>query len=533
VPQVPEHLKGRDFTRIATWSGADLKTVLDLADELKAMQNRREEHRLLPGRALGMIFQKPSTRTRVSFEVGIGQLGGFGLYLRADDLQLGRGETIKDTATVLSRYLEAIVIRTFSQDDVEELAKYAEVPVINGLTDAAHPCQALADLMTIRERLGRLSGVRLSYLGDGNNVCASLMASAEKFGMRFVAAIPEGYEPPEDVVKTARRGAVQSGGTVELVRDPREAARGADVLYTDVWTSMGQDEERERRLRAARAGRPRCHRAPLPARTLRRGDHGGDPLRLTVGRLGSGREPAALAEGPSRFDRAVGVLPLKDNVPTRKFPIVTVALIVANFAVWIFYEVPHLQHSVNELAFQPCEVNASCHQIGQSWELTAVTSMFMHASWAHILGNMLFLWIFGNNVEDAMGRILFLVFYVLSGFAATALQTLVTLSTAPHQDTMIPFLGASGAISGVLGAYFILLPRARVLTLAFFFIPILIPAWVFLVIWIGFQLIESSASLQHPQAGGGVAFFAHIGGFAFGLATVKVFTRRPPLQPSW
>ena len=246
---VPQHLKGRDFTRIATWGADDLKTALDLADELKGMQKRREEHRLLPGRALGMIFEKPSTRTRVSFEVGIGQLGGFGLYLRADDLQLGRGETIKDTATVLSRYLDAIVIRTFSQDDVEELAQYADIPVINGLTDIAHPCQALADLMTIRERFGRLSGIRVSYLGDGNNVCASLMASAEKFGMRFVAAIPEGYEPREDVVKTARRAAVQSGGTVELTRDPREAAKGANVLYTDVWTSMGQEEEGERRLR--------------------------------------------------------------------------------------------------------------------------------------------------------------------------------------------------------------------------------------------------------------------------------------------
>jgi ornithine carbamoyltransferase len=150
---------------------------------------------------------------------------------------------------VLSRYLDAIVIRTFSQDDVEEFARHADIPVINGLTDVAHPCQALADLMTIRERFGHLSGVRLTYLGDGNNVCASLMASAEKFGMVFVAAIPEGYEPPEDVVKTARRGAVQSGGSVELVRDPRQAAKGADVLYTDVWTSMGQEKDRERRLR--------------------------------------------------------------------------------------------------------------------------------------------------------------------------------------------------------------------------------------------------------------------------------------------
>jgi ornithine carbamoyltransferase len=249
VVDVPQHLKGRDFTRMATWSPEDIKSVLDLADELKKLQHGREEHRLLPGRTLGMIFQKPSTRTRVSFEVGIAQLGGHGLYLRADDLQLGRGETIKDTAVVLSRYLDAIMIRTYSQDDVEELAEHASVPVINGLTDVAHPCQALADLMTMRERLGRLSGVKLAYLGDGNNVCASLMLGASKFGMRFMAATPPGYEPEESVVKSARRSAVQSGGTVELTHDPRAAARGADVLYTDVWTSMGQDAERERRLK--------------------------------------------------------------------------------------------------------------------------------------------------------------------------------------------------------------------------------------------------------------------------------------------
>src|SRR5215203_629386 len=241
--EVSQHLKGRDFTRIGTWNSEELKTALDLADELKDLRQRREPHELLPGRTLGMIFQKPSTRTRVSFEVGISQLGGHGLYLAAGDLQLGRGETIKDTAVVLSRYLDAIMIRTYSQDDVEELAQYASIPVINGLTDVAHPCQALADLMTIRARMGRLSGVKVAYLGDGNNVCASLMLGASKFGMRFIAATPPGYEPEEDVVKSARRSAVQSGGTVELTREPRAAARGADVLYTDVWTSMGQDEE--------------------------------------------------------------------------------------------------------------------------------------------------------------------------------------------------------------------------------------------------------------------------------------------------
>jgi ornithine carbamoyltransferase len=245
--EVAQHLKGRDFVRIGTWNSEELKTALDLADELKELRKQREPHELLPGRMLGMIFQKPSTRTRVSFEVGIVELGGYGLYLSANDLQLGRGETIKDTGHVLERYLDAIMIRTFAQEDVEQLAEHAEIPVINGLTDYAHPCQALADLMTIRERLGRLSGARLAYLGDGNNVCVSLMVGAARFGMRFVAATPKGYEPDANAVNAARRAAVQMGGTVELVRDPREAAREADVLYTDVWTSMGQEKESERR----------------------------------------------------------------------------------------------------------------------------------------------------------------------------------------------------------------------------------------------------------------------------------------------
>jgi ornithine carbamoyltransferase len=245
--EVAQHLKGRDFVRIGTWNSEELKTALDLADQLKALRRQGEPHELLPGRTLGMIFQKPSTRTRVSFEVGILELGGHGLYLSANDLQLGRGETIKDTAHVLERYLDAIMIRTFAQDDVEQLAEHADIPVVNGLTDYSHPCQALADLMTIRERLGRLSGARLAYLGDGNNVCVSLMVGAARFGMRFVAATPEGYEPDPNAVNAARRAAVQMGGTVELVRDPREAAREADVLYTDVWASMGQEEESERR----------------------------------------------------------------------------------------------------------------------------------------------------------------------------------------------------------------------------------------------------------------------------------------------
>jgi len=242
---ISAQLKGRDFLRVNDWDTDELISVLDLADRLKARQRERVEHRHLEGRSLGMIFQKPSTRTRVSFEVGIFQLGGMGLYLAASDLQLGRGETLKDTATVLSRYLDGLMIRTFAQDDVEELARYASIPVINGLTDSSHPCQALADVMTIRERLGRLEGVRVAYFGDGNNVCASLMVACAKLGMEFVAATPEGYAPDERVVEIAR----EAGGTVELTHDPRGAAKGADVLYTDVWTSMGQEEEKERRLK--------------------------------------------------------------------------------------------------------------------------------------------------------------------------------------------------------------------------------------------------------------------------------------------
>jgi ornithine carbamoyltransferase len=245
---VADSLKGRSFTRIADWSRDELLQALELADELKRLQQAGEEHHLLPGRTLGMIFQKPSTRTRVSFEVGIYQLGGLGLYLSASDLQLGRGETIKDTAHVLSRYLDAILIRTYAQSDVEELAAHASIPIINGLTDETHPCQALADVMTIRERFGRFDGVKVVYLGDGNNVCASLMVACAKLGMDFLAATPSGYEPTEEAVRIARA----AGGKVELTGDPKSAVAGADVLYTDVWTSMGQDAEREQRLRDLR-----------------------------------------------------------------------------------------------------------------------------------------------------------------------------------------------------------------------------------------------------------------------------------------
>jgi ornithine carbamoyltransferase len=250
VIEVPDHLKGRHLTAVRDWSPDELKTLFDLAEELKRAYKERVDHHLLPGRTLAMIFEKQSMRTRVSFDVGMAQLGGTAVNLAGSEIGLGSRETVRDTATVLSRYVDAILIRTFAQADVEELARHASVPVINGLTDASHPCQALADMITIRERLGRLSGVRVAYLGDGNNVCASLMIAAAKFGMAFVAATPKGYEPDADTVKLAMRTAVQSGGTVELANDPREAARSSHVLYTDVWTSMGQEAERKKRLAA-------------------------------------------------------------------------------------------------------------------------------------------------------------------------------------------------------------------------------------------------------------------------------------------
>ena len=226
------------------------------------------------------------------------------------------------------------------------------------------------------------------------------------------------------------------------------------------------------------------------------------------------------------------MLPIRDNVPTRSTPVVTLALIAANILAWLLYELPDLNAAVNELAFHPCEVEGSCPQIGENWEITALTALFLHASWLHLLGNMLFLWIFGNNVEDALGKIRYLVFYLAGGFAATAVQTFVTLGFATEAEARIPNLGASGAISAVLGAYLVLLPNAKVLTIIFFILRD-VPAVLFLGIWFVFQLVDGSMSILQPQPGGGVAFFAHIGGFVFGAVTVKLFQKRPPLQPAY
>jgi membrane associated rhomboid family serine protease len=221
------------------------------------------------------------------------------------------------------------------------------------------------------------------------------------------------------------------------------------------------------------------------------------------------------------------VLPLKDNLPTRRFPVLTVGLIVANVLVWLLVQdagaEPGFSSSLTDLAYRPCEVEASCRDAGQPWAVNALAAMFMHGGWMHLLGNMLFLWIFGNNVEDTLGRVRFVVFYVLAGLAATAAQTIVTLSWASPGDAAIPNVGASGAIAGVLGAYILLHPGSLVLTwiAPIFIVPI--PAFLYLGIWFVFQLISGSASFTAPEEGGGVAYFAHIGGFAFGLLTVRLF----------
>jgi ornithine carbamoyltransferase len=246
---IPDTLKGRSLTRISAWNADELTLTLDLARELKLERARRKELRLLPGRTVGLVFRKPSTRTRISSEVGIAELGGMALYVPAADLQLARGESTRDTALVLSRFLSAIVIRTSGQEEVEEFAEYATIPIVNGLTDLSHPLQALADAMTIRERFGGLAGVRVAYLGDGNNVCNSLLRIAARTGMEIVAACPAGYRPAPELVASCSEEAAARGGGVEVVADPREASNGAQVLYTDVWTSMGQEDERDRRVR--------------------------------------------------------------------------------------------------------------------------------------------------------------------------------------------------------------------------------------------------------------------------------------------
>ncbi|WLR53857.1 ornithine carbamoyltransferase [Mesobacillus subterraneus] len=248
LQQINIDIKGKDLLTLVDLEPAEILTLLDKAVVLKQKTLKKQFDHPLKGKVLGMIFDKSSTRTRVSFEVGMIQLGGSALYLNGNDLQLGRGETVADTAQVLSQYVDGIMIRTFSHHSVEELADYADIPVINGLTDLYHPCQALADLLTIYEKKGTLKGLKLAYIGDGNNVAHSLMVACTKVGMDVCVASPKGYFPDETITARCANFATQSGANMVITESPQEAVADADIIYTDVWTSMGQELENEQRL---------------------------------------------------------------------------------------------------------------------------------------------------------------------------------------------------------------------------------------------------------------------------------------------
>ncbi len=238
----------RDFLAIADYSPAELQELLDLAVALKEEWKQGGNRPLLRGKALAMVFQKPSLRTRVSFEMAMQHLGGYAFYLGPQEIGLGKRESIADIARVLSGYVDAIMARVFDHEHVVELARWASVPVINGLSDYNHPCQAMADALTIYERFGRLKGLKVVFVGDGNNVAVSLMHICAKLGADFVWAGPEGYDLPAEAVELARQFAAESGSRLTFLRDPHEAVRDADVIYTDTWVSMGQEEETQRRL---------------------------------------------------------------------------------------------------------------------------------------------------------------------------------------------------------------------------------------------------------------------------------------------
>jgi ornithine carbamoyltransferase len=241
-------MKSKDFLTISDVSIDEIEALLDQADEIKAHPERYRQ--TLAGQTLAMIFQKPSTRTRVSFEVGMWQLGGSALYLSGTDIQIGRGETIADTARVLSRYCNGIMARVFAHRDVEDLGRYATVPVINGLSDLTHPCQAMADYMTLREKRGKqIAGLKLAYIGDGNNVAHSLILAGAKLGVNVALGCPEGYQPSPAIIERALPDAKKRGSTIEVFSQPESAAKNADAIYTDVWTSMGQEKEKQERLK--------------------------------------------------------------------------------------------------------------------------------------------------------------------------------------------------------------------------------------------------------------------------------------------
>lgn len=239
----------KHFIDINDLTYEEILDLLDLADKLKKQNKTGIKHKVLSGKTLGMIFAKSSTRTRVSFEVGMYQLGGHALFLSSQDIQLGRGETIADTARVMSRYLDGIMIRTFDHQDVVDLAKYGSIPIINGLTDLMHPCQALTDLMTIREHKGKIQGLKMAYLGDGNNMANSLLQAASLCGMDIAIATPEAYGCDSECIAQARQNAENQGSNVLVTTDAKEAVRGADVIYTDTWVSMGQEDEKAERIK--------------------------------------------------------------------------------------------------------------------------------------------------------------------------------------------------------------------------------------------------------------------------------------------
>ncbi|MGI6405313.1 MAG: ornithine carbamoyltransferase [Syntrophaceticus sp.] len=243
-------LKGRDFLTISDFTTDEIRLIIDAAHDLKRDLKEGIPHTVLEGKSLGMIFTKPSTRTRVSFEVGMYQLGGYALFLSAQDIQLRRGESLPDTAHTLERYLDGIMIRTFDQADVDELAECGSIPVINGLTDLVHPTQVIADMMTVEEHQGKLAGLKLAYIGDGNNVAHSLLQICAKLGVQMTIACPPGYEPDAEILAAARQDAVKTGIQLEVVEEPAEAVKDADAIYTDIWASMGQEKEQEKRADA-------------------------------------------------------------------------------------------------------------------------------------------------------------------------------------------------------------------------------------------------------------------------------------------
>ena len=240
-------LKHKDLISIHDLEIGEVALILDVAAKLKRKQKKGEPHQYLKGKSLAMLFSKASTRTRTSFEVGFYQLGGHPIYLSDDASQIGRGEPVKDTARVLSRFVDGIMIRTFSHESVIELAKYASIPVINGLTDLLHPCQALTDMFTIQEKMKVLKGRKMVYVGDGNNMAHSLMYACAKVGMHMVCACPKGYQPDPHVLAEAQEDAAHAGCTITVEEDVMKAVKGADVLYTDTWASMGQEEEHDAR----------------------------------------------------------------------------------------------------------------------------------------------------------------------------------------------------------------------------------------------------------------------------------------------